>query len=571
MKKNDIPENVLNNWKLIVELMADIMGSKAALINLIEGKKIQVIKTNETEENPFNDNETYKLAGLYCEEVVNKKEKLEIKNALKDKKWEKAPEVDYDLISYLGYPIINPEGKVFGTICVLDDKEREYKVVLKKLLYEFKLIIENQLKEIELNKRLMSFKNLVQSILDSLTSHIAVLDDKGNIKYTNEAWKRFALENGLHNTDKHIKANYLDVCYNAEGEFSEQASQAAEGIKKVIEGKKDLFTLEYPCHSPEEKRWFMLRATPFRGQGDYAAVISHVDITRRKLKEEEANRQRIKLKKILETTMEGFFILNKEGKFIETNQAFLNMIKYSEEKLLDMYVNQIDINENYEQVKKHLARIKEKGSDSFETRFKCKDDSEIFVEISTSYIENPEGQEYAVFVRDITKRKKEKEKIKYYSFHDQLTGIYNRRYFEQELERMDKSRRLPITIIIADLDGLKNINDTYGHKIGDKYIKKTADLLKAVTREEDIVARIGGDEFAVILPETDHSDAHNIKKRFHKKCEICNKNNNLPEPITISIGYSTLTDDSKNLNDIFKEADNFMYKEKDKNKKNKIR
>src|SRR6056297_2302327 len=97
---------------------------------------------------------------------------------------------------------------------------------------------------------------------------------------------------------------------------------------------------------------------------------------------------------------------------------------------------------------------------------------------------------------DITKRKQKEEEIKRLSFYDQLTELYNRRYFENELKRLDKSRQLPIIIIVGDMDNLKNINDNYGHKKGDEFIKKTGDILNNSVRKENVVARIGGDEFA---------------------------------------------------------------------------
>ena len=100
------------------------------------------------------------------------------------------------------------------------------------------------------------------------------------------------------------------------------------------------------------------------------------------------------------------------------------------------------------------------------------------------------------------------------AFRDHLTGLYNRRFFENERKRLDKSRNLPISIIIADIDNLKYINDNQGHHVGDQCIKRVAEVIESVTRDGDIVARRGGDEFAILLPETSSKTSKQICQRI---------------------------------------------------------
>jgi len=147
-------------------------------------------------------------------------------------------------------------------------------------------------------------------------------------------------------------------------------------------------------------------------------------------------------------------------------------------------------------------------------------------------------------------------KISYFSFRDYLTDLYNRRYFENELERLNSSRISPISIIIADLDNLKRTNDLFGHLQGDRYLKKTARVLKSVLREEDIIARIGGDEFAILSLYTDTGSAVEILTRIK---EETNK-----QEIDISLGVATRVED-EDLYNIFDQADRAMYKEKKNN------
>ena len=167
--------------------------------------------------------------------------------------------------------------------------------------------------------------------------------------------------------------------------------------------------------------------------------------------------------------------------------------------------------------------------------------------------------EVIIAANDISKEKEIEIELKYLSFHDELTGLYNRRYFEKELERLNQSRNIPISIIIGDLDDLKYINDNFGHKIGDKYIIKAAEIIKNNFRDEDIVARIGGDEFAILLPETPKEIAAEISERIKEKAREQKEYKNLG----ISIGFAAKENHSDNLEEVFIKADKELYKDKE--------
>ncbi len=161
--------------------------------------------------------------------------------------------------------------------------------------------------------------------------------------------------------------------------------------------------------------------------------------------------------------------------------------------------------------------------------------------------------------RDITERKRAEEKVEYLSFHDLLTGLYNRTYFEEELKRLDTERQLPLAIVMGDVNGLKVINDAYGHGNGDMLLKKIADILKDVFRTEDIISRWGGDEFVVILPRTTAKDVSDIVKRVKA---LCKKRGTTKLPLSISLGVSTKKSAEENINDVIKKAESKMYKMK---------
>lgn len=172
--------------------------------------------------------------------------------------------------------------------------------------------------------------------------------------------------------------------------------------------------------------------------------------------------------------------------------------------------------------------------------------------------------------RDITKRKEAEEKIEYLSFHDKLTGLYNRAYFDEELMRLDTKRSLPLSLIIADLNGLKLVNDVFGHLVGDELLKSCAACLQRCCRKDDIIARWGGDEFIMILPRTSKEKAIQIVKRIYGQCDKEKDKLDLVIPLSISIGISTKSSETEKSETVIKEAEDDMYRRKLKDKKENI-
>lgn len=165
-----------------------------------------------------------------------------------------------------------------------------------------------------------------------------------------------------------------------------------------------------------------------------------------------------------------------------------------------------------------------------------------------------------VSLTDISARKKAEEYLTYLGTHDVLTGAYNRAYFEEELARLGRSRRFPISLVLADLNGLKQANDRHGHAEGDKLIRRAVEVLQASVRGDDVVARIGGDEFALILPATDAAAAEQALQRIRSLAELNNKYYG-PTVLSLALGASTGEAGSV-LTEVLREADDRMYVEK---------
>jgi diguanylate cyclase (GGDEF)-like protein/PAS domain S-box-containing protein len=160
---------------------------------------------------------------------------------------------------------------------------------------------------------------------------------------------------------------------------------------------------------------------------------------------------------------------------------------------------------------------------------------------------------------DISKRKMAEDELRYLSEHDHLTGLYNRRFYEKELDRLDTNENLPLSIIMCDINGLKLVNDSFGHDAGDQIIKKVTKAISDACREGDIIARTGGDEFDVILPRTTADEAMEIANNMR---DLISREKIKNIDLSISCGHDTKTTDKESIIEIRSNAENYMYRNK---------
>jgi len=257
-------------------------------------------------------------------------------------------------------------------------------------------------------------------------------------------------------------------------------------------------------------------------------------------------------------------------KILDINQATIDLYSAKSKTDLIQNLSQVLVDDSLDEFRKELIALV-KGNTSFECEiYQKKLTGDLIygwlrLSILPGYENNWERVQISIV--DITERKESEEKLRYMSFHDALTGLYNRAYFEEEMVRLSGSRQFPVSIVACDLDGLKQINDQFGHDVGDRAIRSAAKILRGNTfRAEDVVARIGGDEFVVILPEVDLGNTKSILDRLIGGIEKFNNSSlddDLYRPISMSVGYAVVQK-GESLEEGYKNADKAMYLNKQK-------
>ncbi len=265
---------------------------------------------------------------------------------------------------------------------------------------------------------------------------------------------------------------------------------------------------------------------------------------------------------IVESTDDAVYMVNADCMYVFVNEKALAGLGLPQDAIIGKHYDNFHTFEGSREFRNVVTRVFETGeSHQYEHR---NNNSDRYFLRTLSPVKDPltgKTRYVTVVSKEITELKKTEEKLKYLSLHDVLTGLYNRAYFEEEMHRIDTGRFDLVGLILCDIDGLKLVNDTLGHDRGDELIRTAARILRGSFRESDVVARVGGDEFAILLPNSPRSKVESICARI--KHAIASYNSTNPKlPLSVSTGYAVREGYTKSVSDLYREADNNMYKEK---------
>jgi len=284
------------------------------------------------------------------------------------------------------------------------------------------------------------------------------------------------------------------------------------------------------------------------------------EILKYNLSEKELLENQNKFKTYIEKAPVGIIVIDDLGRKIDVNEKTCQLTGYSKDEILNLSIEDHFIAKDLPKVFTEFRKLKNEGFAEGEFRSKNKDGQKCWIALSGAKIND---NSFIVFHSDISERKEHEQRIEYLSYHDSLTDVNNRAFFEDEIERLDTICQLPLSIINADVNGLKLINDALGHAVGDKVLKEAARALSRCTRENDILARVGGDEFSILLPQTNCEEVELIVEQLQFACNDTTVNvgsNNLV--LSISLGYATKTEISESFANTLMTAEDYMYRRK---------
>ncbi|GAA0103817.1 hypothetical protein UT300013_04390 [Paraclostridium sordellii] len=403
-------------------------------------------------------------------------------------------------------------------------------------------------------------KNLMDLIFDTLPFPMWIKNEDGVFLKINKKFKNTFIDRDLTQDDIIGKIN-KDI-------FEEDlAKEYDENHKKVVELKQPMV-----FEGKTKDKSIMSYLTPILDENENIIVITGVikDTTETKNYQQSLINQNTLLETIINTIPDIIFYKDKQSKYLGGNKAFFEGF-FGKKKSEVIGKNDFELHQDNEVAKAFIERdqeiLKNKEDKYTEINILNKDDKILYLESVKTPLINEKGEAWGIVgvARDMTKRKELEDMLTQMSYTDKLTGLYNRAYFEEQINKLDDNGYYPLTLIMGDLNGLKAVNDNLGHLEGDKLLVEIAKVLKGSCRKEDLVFRWGGDEFIILLPNSDYKLGKEICNRIKLNCKNTDKT---PIPLSISLGVSTKINKQKDIDEILKQAEDMMYIEKLKTKIN---
>lgn len=337
--------------------------------------------------------------------------------------------------------------------------------------------------------------------------------------------------------------------------------QVLRELTKIQKGHQLIFRLDVRVIPRDgSNRWLDFSGSVFYWEGKPALLGAAYDVTRRIELQAALIQSENNFRQLADTAPNLIFVLS-NNRLIYVNRSYTENTGYSEQECRQMEPWEFFHPQHHDMVRK-MAEARKRGTGSygrFQTRMLPKDGREAWADFTLSKI-TFNGQPATLGVAiDITEHKQALRQVEYLSYHDKLTGLYNRVYLEDKAQEMDNQPDLPLTIIMGDVNGLKVINDAFGHQSGDLMLKKVADILLTNCRESDIVARWGGDEFVIMLPCSNEEIARGICAKIY---QACSQIEGFPIQVSIALGMANRTNPDQSMEELFKEAEDLMYRNK---------
>lgn len=423
----------------------------------------------------------------------------------------------------------------------------------------------------ESNKSIMALNNRIQGDMELLQKaeqliHMGVWELNAvsdEVRWSDGLYRLFGLEPGAiapthgdrlkfaYPEDYNVVSNYLD--HLMEGHEAEPMESRIVRNDGSVRWVRSIGTAE--CDDSGK---------PVRFVGTL------IDFTEQKLATEELLNEKEKFVTTITSIGDGVIATDVEGRVTIMNRVAEALTGWNRKEAMGLPLAEVFriINETTrETCENPVRKVLQTGliaGLANHTALISKNGTECPIADSAAPIKGPQGDIRGVVLvfRDVSKEKAQQEQIRYISYHDDLTGLFNRRYFEERVQEIDRSENLPISIIMGDVNGLKITNDAFGHLEGDQFLKKVAEIIEqtsAVFCRESISARWGGDEFVILLPKTDTSQSEKLVAEMNRVGSLTKINH---MTVSVSFGCGEKRTDGESLPDALKEAEKHMYERK---------
>lgn len=419
----------------------------------------------------------------------------------------------------------------------------------------------------QIERALIKDRSLLRVLMDHIPDPIYFKDSQGRFMRINRA---AAMKFGLNDPQQAIGKSDFDFYTSEHAQVAFYDEQQILHTGQAMVAKEECETLP---NRPAV--WVVTTRLPIRDEME--AVIGTFgisrDITEKKNVEIALQKSEERYRAIIEQSADGIALIDESGLISEWNKAMENLTALCKSEVIRRPLWDIEYQLARDDRKSPALyrRLKESklkvlsatpvSSHTREVEIQCPDGVHRHVLISDFSVETSDGRLHGSIIRDITARKQAEEKLLYLSTHDTLTGLYNRAYFNDALAQLSRADLYPMSVVMIDIDGMKCVNDTLGHTAGDELLRRTAQVLTRTFRGDDVIARVGGDEFAVLLHRTSGEAAPATVERLKLKLREHN-GGYAGELLNLSIGIATALTYG-DLAQAIAAADRRMYEDKE--------
>jgi diguanylate cyclase (GGDEF)-like protein/PAS domain S-box-containing protein len=466
------------------------------------------------------------------------------------------PEGHVEIKRFMSVPVVF-KGKIVATLGVAN-KEEDY----DELDVDQIIVLMNGVWHGVQRK---TSEDQLQLLLDSAAEGLYGIDLEGRCTFVNHSAKQIL---GYQEDQELLGVNMHDQIHYQTKEGHPMPMSACRINVAVREGhgthvtdevfwRKDGTSFDVEYHSyPQYKDGTLV-----------GAVITFVDSTLRRKMEELVYTEKEQFKTTLLSVGDGVISTDNHGRIQVMNPIAEELTGWTQQEAQGRFFEQVFhiINEYTREICENpVQRVLETGEIielANHTILIGKSGKEIPIEDSAAPIKDSRGRTTGVVIvfRDFSDKREKIREIEYLSFHDHLTGLYNRRYMEDSIRRLDTDRNLPFAIMAVDVNGLKLTNDAFGHLTGDLLLQQVGSVLKRVCRADDILGRMGGDEFVLLLPKTNALQADVIKKRILEAASQIKIDSII---VSVAVGYAVKETEDQQMSSVMTIADNNMYKDK---------